>query len=103
VGGGPGRYAITLARQGYRVTLLDLSRENLRLAREKAHEAQVSLADVIHANAVDLSSLSSARYDAVLLKGPLYHLLSQSVLCATRRGRAVDGGLWPAHIAPRRL
>jgi len=76
VGGGPGRYSIELARQGYSVTLLDISGENLRLARQKANEAQVSLADVIHTNAVDLSKLGSASYDAVLLMGPLYHLFS---------------------------
>jgi S-adenosylmethionine-dependent methyltransferase len=76
VGGGPGRYAIELARQGYSVTLLDISGENLRLARQKANEAQVSLAGIIHANAVDLGELDSASYDAVLLMGPMYHLLS---------------------------
>ncbi len=76
VGGGPGRYAIQLARQGYSVTLLDISGENLRLARQKANEAQVSLAGIIHANAVDLGELDSASYDAALLMGPMYHLLS---------------------------
>jgi 2-polyprenyl-3-methyl-5-hydroxy-6-metoxy-1,4-benzoquinol methylase len=34
-GGGPGRYAIELARQGYQVTLFDLSEGNLRLAKTK--------------------------------------------------------------------
>ncbi len=34
------------------------------------------MADVIHANAVALGKLGSASYDAVLLMGPLYHLLS---------------------------
>ena len=77
VGGGPGRYAIEFARHGYSVTLLDISRENLKLARQRTSEAQVSLADVIHANAVDLSKLGSASYDVVLLMGPLYHLLSR--------------------------
>lgn len=76
VGGGPGRYAIELSRQGYSVTLLEISRGNLRLARQKAREAQVRLAGTIHANALDLSKLDPARYDAVLLMGPLYHLLS---------------------------
>jgi ubiquinone/menaquinone biosynthesis C-methylase UbiE len=76
VGGGPGRYAIALALRGYDVTLLDISRESLRLARQKANEAQVSLVDVIHASATDMGVLDSARYDAVLLMGPLYHLLS---------------------------
>jgi len=40
-GGGPGRYAVELARRGYRVTLFDLSEGNLALAREKAAEAGV--------------------------------------------------------------
>jgi S-adenosylmethionine-dependent methyltransferase len=75
-GGGPGRYAIELSRQGYSVTLLDISRENLRLACQKANEAQVSLAGIIHANAVDLGELDPNSYDAVLLMGPLYHLLA---------------------------
>ncbi|MBN2548798.1 MAG: class I SAM-dependent methyltransferase [Anaerolineales bacterium] len=76
VGGGPGRYAIELARQGYQVTLVDLSRENLKIARQKAGEAQVSLVDLIHANALDLSVIGPASFSAVLLMGPLYHLLS---------------------------
>ena len=36
IGGGPGRYAIVLTQQGYEVTLLDLSQNNLTLARQKA-------------------------------------------------------------------
>ena len=77
IGGGPGRYSIELARQGYSVTLLDISRESLRLAREKTGEAQVSLTGFSHSNAVDLSELDSASFEAVLLMGPLYHLLSR--------------------------
>ena len=78
IGGGPGRYSIELARRGYSVTLLDISGESLRLARQKSDEAHVSLADAIHANSLDLSMLDSASYDAVLLMGPLYHLLSHA-------------------------
>ena len=48
----------------------------MRLARQRADEAPVSLADTIHANALDMSRLDPASYDAVLLMGPLYHLLS---------------------------
>lgn len=96
IGGGPGRYAIELAQRGYRVTVLDLSAESLRLARQKAKEARVDLAGLIHANAVDLGELLSSSYEAVLLMGPLYHLLAgdereQAVREATRvlrpRGR----------------
>jgi S-adenosylmethionine-dependent methyltransferase len=96
VGGGPGRYAIALAAQGYRVTLTDLSDANLDLARRKAQEAGVTLAQIGQANALDLSLLATAVYDAVLLLGPLYHLLT-----AVERQQAVgearrvlkDGGL----------
>jgi S-adenosylmethionine-dependent methyltransferase len=78
IGGGPGRYAIELTRQGYSVMLVDISAECLRLAEQKANEAQVSLAGMIHANAVDLGELDSASYDAALLMGPMYHLLSHT-------------------------
>jgi 2-polyprenyl-3-methyl-5-hydroxy-6-metoxy-1,4-benzoquinol methylase len=47
IGGGPGRYAIELARCGYAVALVDISRECLRFARERAAEGGVSLAATI--------------------------------------------------------
>lgn len=75
IGGGPGRYAIALAQEGYAVTLVDLSHDSLALAREKAEATGVSLDAIVHANALDLSDLASSTYDAVLLFGPLYHLL----------------------------
>jgi S-adenosylmethionine-dependent methyltransferase len=78
IGGGPGRYAIALAEQGYRVTLVDLSQGNLAWAQEKATEAGVSLDAALYANALDLSVLAPSAYDAVLLLGPLYHLLTQA-------------------------
>jgi len=74
-GGGPGRYAIELARQGYRVTLFDLSPQCLELARGKAAEADVELVAYDQGNATDLSRYDAASFDAVLLMGPLYHLL----------------------------
>ena len=77
-GGGPGRYAIHLAKLGYEVTLLDLSQGNLSLAREKAAEHGAAVADFIHGNALDLSRFADASFDAVLLMGPLYHMVEQS-------------------------
>jgi ubiquinone/menaquinone biosynthesis C-methylase UbiE len=76
-GGGPGRYAIHLSQLGYQVTLLDLSQQNLALAHVKAREAGVGLFEVVHGNALDLSQFADGQFDAVLLLGPLYHLLSQ--------------------------
>ena len=76
-GGGPGRYAIELARQGYEVVLFDLSAGNLALAREKAAEAGVALT-FVQGTALDLSRFADGEFDAVLLMGPLYHLLEES-------------------------
>jgi SAM-dependent methyltransferase len=66
-----------LAKKGYTVTLVDLAQENLSLAQDKAREAGITLEAVVHANALDLSQLAVGVYDAVLLMGPLYHLLTE--------------------------
>jgi ubiquinone/menaquinone biosynthesis C-methylase UbiE len=75
IGGGPGRYALTLAEQGYTVTLVDLSPANLALAQQKDAEAASHLQAILQANALDLSSFPAESFDAALLMGPLYHLL----------------------------
>ena len=74
-GGGPGRYAIELTKLGYQVTLFDLSLNSLALARSKAAEASVQIAHYDHGTATDLSCFEDNSFDAVLLMGPLYHLL----------------------------
>ncbi len=104
VGGGPGRYAIELTRRGYRVTLVDLSAASLALALIKADEAGVELEDVVRANALDLGRLPDAAYDAVLLLGPLYHLIDegarrQAVRQAARKLR--EGGVLFASFITR--
>ncbi len=76
-GSGPGRYAIDLARQGYRVTAFDLSAENLRHARQRADQAGVELEAYVQGSATDLSQFEDESFDAVLLMGPLYHLLER--------------------------
>ena len=40
-GSGPGRYAIDLARRGYRVVMFDLLRQMLQLGRQKAAQAGI--------------------------------------------------------------
>jgi len=74
VGGGPGRYAIWLAELGHEVTLLDLSNENLLLAKQKAAEAGVELAEFVQGSATQLEQINDQWFDVVLLLGPLYHL-----------------------------
>lgn len=88
VGGGPGRYAIALTQRGYSVTVLDLSQGNLEFARARANEAGVQLAGYIHGNALNLSRFADESYDAVLLLGPLYHLLE-----AEEREQAIQEAL----------
>ena len=89
-GSGPGRYAVSLA-QAYghrvRVSLLDLSPHCLELADEwaRAVEALPSFEDLVTGDVRDLSRWPEAHFDAVLLLGPLYHLLS-----ARERRRAVS-------------
>jgi len=78
IGGGPGRYSIWLAEQGYRVTLADLSPDLLAIGRKKAEEAGVELEKLVEANAVDLSRFPDGAFDAVLCLGPMYHLLEES-------------------------
>jgi ubiquinone/menaquinone biosynthesis C-methylase UbiE len=78
IGGGPGRYAIELARRGHTVTLADFSARELDIARERAAAQRVDLAAIVHADARDLSSFPDGEFDAVLMLGPLYHLLDEA-------------------------
>lgn len=74
VGGGPGRYAVELAKRGYSVTLIDLSPELVRLAGQQAEREHVDL-DARQGDARRLEGLADASFDGLLLLGPLYHLL----------------------------
>lgn len=77
IGGGPGRYAIYLAEKGHRVSLLDLSKRNIQVAKEKSREQGIPLEAYIHGNALELGEYEQ-RYDIILLMGPLYHLIEES-------------------------
>jgi 2-polyprenyl-3-methyl-5-hydroxy-6-metoxy-1,4-benzoquinol methylase len=112
IGGGPGRYSVALAQQGYTVTLFDLSQSNLAFARMKAQEAGVTLAGYVRGSAVDLSTCASECasesgsecFDVVLLMGPLYHLLTETERhVALREARRVlkTGGIIAAAFITR--
>lgn len=80
IGGGPGRYAIWLAKQGHHIVLSDLSPNLLSIARTKIDQASVSanIEEIIEADACDLSHWKDDSFDAVLSLGPFYHLPDSS-------------------------
>lgn len=87
IGGGPGRYSLYLAEKGHKVSLLDLSKRNIEVAKEKSAEKDILLEDYIHGNALELNKYKQ-KYDVILLMGPLYHLTKES-----ERKLAVEGAL----------
>jgi S-adenosylmethionine-dependent methyltransferase len=110
VGGGPGRYAIALAEKGYDVMLVELSGRSLEFAEAKAKEAGVTLTGFIHADATNLGRIKDESYDAVLLMGPLYHLIKRAkrekALFEARRVLKKEGCLFASFItryAPIRM
>lgn len=79
VGAATGRYTLELAKMGYSVTAIDLSEVLIEKCRENLNaeglEKQVQL---FVADARDLSTVSAKGFDAVLLMGPLYHLVEEN-------------------------
>jgi SAM-dependent methyltransferase len=77
-GGGPGRYTIELAKQGYAMTLLDVTPANLEFARRRIKRAgvQKNVREIVEGSIVDLSRFANQTFDAVLCTGgPLSHVL----------------------------
>lgn len=75
VGAGTGRYSVTLAKQGYQVTAVELISHNLDLLKSKLDGSEPIT--VIQGNALDLSFLPDAAYDLTMLLGPMYHLYTR--------------------------
>lgn len=95
-GGGPGRYAIALAKLGYRVSLLDVSEANIRLAKHKIQSAGVvkQFDACAVGDARDLRAFGNEAFDAVLCMGPLYHLPEESdrLACLRECARVMKPG-----------
>lgn len=99
-GGGPGRYTIALAEQGYRVTLFDLSPKLLEVAREHIDQLPAGphkrIEAIVEGSITDLSRFPDASFDATLcLGGPLSHLVERAdrelALAEIRRVTKPDG------------
>jgi SAM-dependent methyltransferase len=75
IGGGPGRYALWLASLGYQVEHRDLMSLHVRQLTQEAAGVTGIRTAVGDARDVDLPNAS---VDAVLLLGPLYHLIDRT-------------------------
>ena len=79
VGAGPGRYTLELARRGYSLTAVDLSAGLLETCRKGLTDAGLEKhVRLVEADARDLGALTGRQFDAVLLMGPLYHLVLEA-------------------------
>ena len=103
VGGGSGVYACWLAARGYQVHLIDPVRKHVEQARAaSAAQPDHPLASAEAGDARHLPH-ADASADAVLLLGPLYHLVEKEdrLACLREAHRVLcDGGiLWGAGIS----
>lgn len=102
IGGGAGAYAFPLARQDYRVHLIDPVELHLEEARRYGADSGIVLASIAQGDARHLE-IPSSTADAVLILGPLYHLIERADrLQALREARRIlkrDGVLFGAAIS----
>jgi SAM-dependent methyltransferase len=76
IGAATGRYTLELARRGYQVTAVDLSAVESGHCRQRIAQAGLQRqVQLVVADARDLGAVSGRGFDAVLLMGPLYHLV----------------------------
>lgn len=76
IGAGTGRYSVTLAKQGYRVTAVELIEHNLQQLCAKLDGSEPITA--LQGNALDLSFLPDGAFDLTMLLGPMYHLYTRA-------------------------
>lgn len=78
IGAATGRYTIELAKRGYIVTAVDFSSKLVEKCRIRiADEVLTEKVRLVVADARNLSEVVTERFDAVLLMGPLYHLVEK--------------------------
>lgn len=79
-GGGPGRYTVALAKRGYKMSLVDISGNELALARTKIAEFDVehNIENIAQESITNLSLFPDYYFDSVIaVGGVLSHLITQ--------------------------
>ncbi len=78
IGAATGRYTLELAKWGYAVTAVDFSSALLEKCQMRmADEGMAGKVQFVVADARDLGEVGTEAFDAVLLMGPLYHLVEK--------------------------
>ena len=97
VGAGTGRYTLELAKRGYTVTAVDLSTALIEACRQRvANEGLERRVRFVVADARNLGEVTGSGFDAVLLMGPLYHLIEAADRTAALQeafNRLREGGI----------
>ena len=75
IGAGTGRYSVTLAKEGFDVTAIELVQHNLDILQSKLDGSE-NIKTYL-GNALDLNMQEDNTYDITLLLGPMYHLYSE--------------------------
>lgn len=104
VGAATGRYTVELARRGFDVTAVDLSAVQLEQCRQRLADAGLEQrVCLVASDARCLAEVAARVFDAVLLMGPLYHLIEEEdrkVALKQATSRLVEGGIIiSAHIS----
>jgi len=97
IGAATGRYTLELAKHGYTVTAVDFSEALIEQNRKSiANEGLEMQVRFVIADARDLSEVTEKGFDAVLVMGPLYHLVVESdrkVALKVALDRLREGGI----------
>ncbi len=72
IGAGTGRYAVPLAEAGYQVTAVEFVKYNVGILKQKNSSVQAYQGD-----ARKLKRFADNSFDAALLLGPMYHLITE--------------------------
>lgn len=72
IGAGTGRYSITLAKEGYAVTAVELVEYNLDMLKSNSRDLHNLYA--YQGDALSLDRFSDSEFDVTLVFGPMYHL-----------------------------
>jgi S-adenosylmethionine-dependent methyltransferase len=97
LGAATGGYTLELAKRGYNLTAVDISETLIDVCRMKiVTEGLEKQAHFVVADARDLGKVAKWGFDAVLVMGPLYHLVSETDRKTALReayGRLREGGI----------